>query len=617
MLAGVDGPTGTVRPRTEQAAAGQAAPTRRPGRALAIAAVIATASVALFALALRQSLTSPVNADGAANVLQGDALRHGNLLLRGWWTSDVSFYPTELPEYAIVTAIRGLSADVVHLCGALTYTLTVLLAAWLAYGYGARRADRPDRADPADRAGGAGWWGAGLTAGIMLAPSINGGTEVFLENPDHAGTAVPVLLVLLLLDRLARHQAEGHRLEGHRAGRRAVCRRAVGRRAGAGRWLGPVAVGALLAVTQVADELSLAAATIPIAVVCAARPLVPAIRPGGGAGSAASPWRDLPLLAAALLSVPVARLAQTAITALGGFHQRLIPGGLLAPLSQAPRGAAVLGQSIMVIFGANTPGSPHRPLLVARHIPLVAMADLHIIGLLLAAAGLAAGLTALRPGRSDRVTQVLVTAIAAVLAAGVFSPVLRQLSNAHEVAILLPLAAVLAGRTLPDLARAARAARPVRRWPRRLAAAALAAWLVLGLAEMGYAATWPEAAAPGQAVTAWLLAHHERDGLAAYWQADATTVTSGGRVLVAPVTSSAAAPRLWETSTAWYDPARHDATFVIAVADPAAGSAGGLTAATVRARFGPPAGEYPVGGDIVLTYRYNLLTRLSKGVIAR
>ncbi|MGH3296663.1 MAG: hypothetical protein ACRDP7_33205, partial [Trebonia sp.] len=63
------------------------------------------------------------------NVLQGRALVTGNPLLRGWWTSDVSFYTTELPEYALVTAIRGLSPDVVHLCGALTYTLTVLLAA--------------------------------------------------------------------------------------------------------------------------------------------------------------------------------------------------------------------------------------------------------------------------------------------------------------------------------------------------------------------------------------------------------------------------------------------------------------------------------------------------------
>jgi hypothetical protein len=37
---------------------------------------------------------------------------------------------------------------------------------------------------------------------------------------------------------------------------------------------------------------------------------------------------------------------------------------------------------------------------------------------------------------------------------------------------------------------------------------------------------------------------------------------------------------------------------------------GSLTVATVRARFGPPAARYLVGGDIIMTYRYNLLTRL-------
>ena len=34
----------------------------------------------------------------------------------------------------------------------------------------------------------------------MLAPSIQGGTPVLLENPDHFGTAVPILLILLVLD---------------------------------------------------------------------------------------------------------------------------------------------------------------------------------------------------------------------------------------------------------------------------------------------------------------------------------------------------------------------------------------------------------------------------------
>ena len=152
---------------------------------MAWALALAVALAALFLLALSQSLTSALSSDGASNILQAQAMLHGNPLLRGWWTSDVSFFTTELPEYALVVAARGASPDVVHICGALTYTLTVALAALLARG----RATGP-----------AGLRRAGIAVAIMLAPSVLGGTEVFLENPDHFGTSVPVLLVLLLLE---------------------------------------------------------------------------------------------------------------------------------------------------------------------------------------------------------------------------------------------------------------------------------------------------------------------------------------------------------------------------------------------------------------------------------
>ena len=83
---------------------------RRPGARTApglMLLVLAAACAGLCALYFHQSLTAPFNSDGAANVLQAQAIIHGNPLLRGWWTSDVSFYTTELPEYALVTAIHG------------------------------------------------------------------------------------------------------------------------------------------------------------------------------------------------------------------------------------------------------------------------------------------------------------------------------------------------------------------------------------------------------------------------------------------------------------------------------------------------------------------------------
>ncbi len=119
----------------------------------------------------------------------------------------------------------------------------------------------------------------------------------------------------------------------------------------------------------------------------------------------------------------------------------------------------------------------------------------------------------------------------------------------------------------------------------------------------------------------WLVSHHERAGLAGYFQATSTTVTSGGQVLVAGITlpagASAGQPASdrpaayrWESSADWYQPARHDATFVIAVADPTA-SGGGLPVTAVRASFGRPVAQYEVGNDVIMLYGYNLLTRLA------
>ena len=574
MLAEVGGRTGL---RSARAA-------RSPWRRrLAWAVALAVALAALFLLSLSQSRSSALSSDGASNILQAQAMLHGNPLLRGWWTSDVSFYTTELPEYALAVAARGLSPDVVHICGALTYTLTVALAGLLARG----------RAT-----GAAGLRRAGIAVAIMLAPSVLGGTEVFLENPDHFGTSVPILLVLLLLD-----WGEGRD------------------DAGGPRWYVPAGVCALLAWSQVGDELSLVAATVPIGAVCAFRLAVALIR----RRPRAEPRRDGLLVAAALVSVAVAGVAERALRAIGGFDQRPIPATRLASLGQVPGNARLLSQSIVLLFGANKPGKPSQPLTISRHVPLLLSADLHVIGLVVAAAGLIAGIAAgffgrsARPGGQgrDRVAQILVAAIGVTIAAGLFTTVMQSLSSAHEVAILLPLGAVLAGRTLPSSARSlvrrltqARAPSVWMATVTTAATVALVGWLTVGASEAAYGATWPATPLPMQSVAAWLVAHHQREGLAAYWQGTETTVASGGRVLVAPVTAGGTAAKHWEASSAWYQPSRARATFVIAGLSPIS-SENALSVAAARARFGPPAAEYHVGIDIVMIYRYNLLTRLN------
>jgi hypothetical protein len=502
----------------------------------------------LFTLYLRQSRLAPFNSDGASNVLQAQAMLHGNLLLHGWWISDVSFYTTELPEYMLVEAFRGLRPDVVHICGALTYTLTVLLAALVARGQARGRS---------------GIVRALLAGGIMLAPGIVGGTEVFLANPDHAGTAVPILVLLLLLDRAPE------------------------------RWYVAVAVWGLLAWIVVADELTLVAAAAPVAAVAvvaliglrARRRPLPEFR------------YDVQLLAAAVLSVGTAWLAEAALRSIGGFTQSPLVYRLLSPISQIPANVAMLGRTLMLLFGANAQGGSPQPEIITWY---------HLIGLALAVLGFAVGLTTFFTSRADRSTLIIVAATVATLAASIFGTVLPSLDHAHDVAILLPFGAVLAGRLLPPLAfprgRTGRCS-----WP----ALALWLWLSAGLAALCFAANLAPLGPPAQAPLAnWLVGHHYTEGLAGYWQADATTVTSGGKVLVAPINDQANAVWRWESSASWYEQNRQRANFVVAVTDPGGGP-GGLSVATVRESFGRPVKQYRIAQYVIMIYNYNLLTRLS------
>ena len=91
-------------------------------------------ALGLFFAYYLQSRTVAVRSDGGSVALQAWDMLHGNVLLRHWHMSDVSFWPTELVQYALLEAVHGLGPGVVHLGGAMTYTLVLLLAAYLARG---------------------------------------------------------------------------------------------------------------------------------------------------------------------------------------------------------------------------------------------------------------------------------------------------------------------------------------------------------------------------------------------------------------------------------------------------------------------------------------------------
>jgi len=348
------------------------------------------ACVAAFCCYLRMSLTVATNSDGASNALQAWDMLHGNLLLHGWWLSDVSFYTTELPEYMLVELAHGLNADVVHIGAALSYTLVVALAALLAKG----------------RAAGAEAWTRMLiTAGIMLSPQLGVGTQVLLLSPDHVGTIVPVLAAWLLLDRCGR------------------------------RWWVPVAVGLLLAWTLVADAIVVYIGVAPLVTVGLIRAYHEIVQEGRRPSAA---WYELSLAGAALAALVVGLKVPSLIHAIGGYT--VVP----APQSFAQIGS-MAGQSwlvaagLLLLFGGDFFG--------LRFGLQTGLVLLHLVGVAIAAwAVWAAARRFLRD--SDLVTELLMIGALIIVAAYLFSRQAAGIGYSHEMAPALPFAAVLAGRLL-------------------------------------------------------------------------------------------------------------------------------------------------------------------------
>jgi hypothetical protein len=662
---------------TADSAPGTAAPAARPGRhrlgrwprsRWPSAAAWGLGLVVAFAANLRLSQTNATNSDGASQALQAWDMLHGNPLLRGWWVTDVSFYTTELPQYAAIELVRGLSADVMHVAGAMTYTLLAATAAFLAKG----RATGP-----------AGVTRALLAAGIMLAPQLGAGTQTLLLSPDHTGTGVPVLLGWLLIDRAP------------------------------ARWYVPAAVWLGLALTAIADAMTLFIAVIPLAAVCAFRVAQGALadraqrnrvpanhtrtsqEPTGSARTCPArtcpartcpartgpartgpaptglapanrtrirpeplrrPGYELALLAAAVLAIPAALAATALIKAGGGWQVH----GLATALAGAGRlagNARLTGEGLLELFGANVFGA------ASAGVPLaVAFAVVHLVGVALAAAAVAVAARRIAPRTrpagypsrysaghpsdhrpADRVETLLLTGIVIDLAAYLVGVQAVNISSTREIAPVLPFAAVLAGRIIGDwllrdrlpssrhvtdrLPGRSGRLRPTLRY-------ALCGVLALYAAMLGYAAAQPPAPPQYADLAAWLAAHHLTEGLSGYHQANIVTLQSGGAVILRAVTpetgdgkasktsstskisrTSKISAYAWNASTRWFDPSLHAANFLVLTAPGLPDAAGGsaMTVAEAVATFGRPAEQYRYDAYTILIWPRgeNLLARLS------
>ncbi len=510
------------------------------------------AAAVLFFCYWRQSSAAALPSDGSGNVLQAWDMLHGNLLLHNWWVSDVSFYTTELPQYMLIEALTGLGPWVVHAAAAMTYTLLVLLAAVLARGHA------PPREGNAR---------ALLAAGLMLAPQLSA-TSILLLSPDHTGTAVPLLAIWLLIDRDPETPP---------------------------RWFVPVLVGLAFALVMVADSIVLLTGIIPLALVCVLRAGAGLIRRGKRNAS----WRhELALAGAAGAAGAAGEFVPRLMTALGGYHQSPVEAN--TDLSQLQHGSWVTFQAFLELFGGNVFGASFFD---ARPVLEVVFVALHLVGAITVACAL--GLAFARFFRAGEL-MAPVFAVAVVLNLGAYmsSTHAQDLYGAREMAEVLPLGAVLAGRVLggriPVWIRAAKG------WFVPVLAVLTASYL----ATLGYGAAQASASAENEPLASWLVADGLTDGLATYWQANSTTVDSHSQVRLSAVVQDVRdrlVPYLWETDVANYDPARRYANFV--VADGPSTLPGMQLSADLT--FGRPARTYHADGYTILVWNTNLLDKLN------
>jgi hypothetical protein len=360
---------------------------------------LAAAAVALYLCYLAVSRTWSVYSDGASNALQAWAMLHGNLLLRGWTLTDVSFYTTELPEYMIVEAVRGLNADVLHASAAITYTLVVLTGGLLGRGRARGREGMVRML---------------IAAGIMVAPQLGAGVFILVLQPDHIGTQVPLMLTWLVLDRAPR------------------------------KWYVPPLIGLMLVWGAVADSLVLLIGAAPLAAISAIRGYQILVQ---RRERLLNGWFDVSLLAAAGASVGISRIVVKEISAHGGYTVLPVQAGV-AQITDMSSHLWLTVQSICVLYGADLFGMSSIGLNGA-------IAILHLVGLALAAWGF---WLVIRRFFSceDRIAQILALAIVINLAAYMLSTTPSTYWSTREVAGVLPAGAVLAARMLGARLRRAR-----------------------------------------------------------------------------------------------------------------------------------------------------------------
>ncbi len=527
-------------------------PSPRPVRTALLAVVALVGATVIGELSSRAANIG--DADGATVVLQGQAMAHGNLLLAGWQLSYDGFWSLDAPFYAVATAALGIRPLLLYLVPSLVVALCVVVGAAAA---GERR-----------RPGGA-VVGAAVVVAALCLPAHT--TAYFLlRGPLHIATALFALAAFVLL----------------RRGRFGLS------------WL--VAV-VLVAAGLLGDLQMLGLGTGPMVVGGTVAMLRERrLRPG------------LPPIAAAAVSGALAWVVRQLTVALGGY--RTYAANRAPTAEQVHRNLHHLPQFVERVVGVSAAvyGRGGDPSWLGRaHIVVAAVLAL---GVLAALVRLLVGVVAGGPppgahpkGRLTaavtsepwawRLDDMLVAACVGTLVAFVFLAQTDDPTFARYLTALLIFASVIAGRVCARWWDGS-ARRAVRSFAGALGAVAVGL-LALGV---GFTLTATPAAEPDVALSAWLVRHHLTSGLADYFSASLTTVTSGDRVRVRPVVAEGGRIVSYNKGplTHWYA----GRTFRFLVFTPFA--IGGVDRAAAVTTWGRPAATADVAGYRILVWDHSL-----------
>jgi hypothetical protein len=488
------------------------------------------------------------DSDKATAILEGQAIAHGNVLLRGWILPLDSFWTVDALVYALLTLVSGVHA------GLLNFGPALIGAGVIAAGAGlARQGTR----------GAAAIAGGATVVALLAFPTV---TEAFFFAGQgyHVGTALWALLAFWLL-------REGRFGWSWAVGSLVLAVAALGDLEIFDYAMVPIALGGIFAMARLRDWRAAAA---PVGGVAIAAGLAEATRRILDATGAFAVSRGLPLAKPHQVFVNVWNVLRYGADLVAGHESSIGKGGIPVALEYVHvAGAIVIVASIVA-----------------------ALAGL-VIGIVRGRGGQVpeADGRALQPWRLD---DVLLLACVGSMTSYAAQSLSNDLGGVRYLAPAVIFAAILSGRMI------------ARAWPKVTARSLRTAFALAGTAVVacfaaatGYYVARPVVSRPSAPLAAWLEEHHLTNGIGDYWAASIVTVVSDGNVTVRPVNTlpnGKLARIMNQTAAGWYQGQNFQ---FLAYGQPI--WAGVDTQAAV-ATFGQPAHAYLVDGYYVLVYPHDV-----------